>query len=146
MSRQTPRVVFAVVAIVTVALASSRGIESSYFTYMGNGNGSGSCSSIAHRSSWVANDHRMHIFRPRSTHSPVRSLALALVMRYGLAYIVAGVPSGNSLATADTATITARVLFRELLQLKLIILFLQLLQIKVKLITRCRKLILPILM
>lgn len=30
MSRQTPRVVFAVVAIVTVALASSRGIESSF--------------------------------------------------------------------------------------------------------------------
>lgn len=98
--------VAAVVAIVTVALASSRGIETS--SSLPTAATPAPARSPIATHGWQTIIVCIHIFRPATA---VRSLAL--VMRYGLAYIVAGVRvlSENSLATViSVAAITASVI------------------------------------
>lgn len=100
--------VAAVVAIVTVALASSRGIETSSPLPTAATPAPTPARSPIATHGWQTIIVCIHIFRPATA---VRSLAL--VMRYGLAYIVAGVRvlSENSLATAiSVAAITASVI------------------------------------
>lgn len=100
--------VAAVVAIVMVALASSRGIETSSPLPTAASLAPAPARSPIATHGWQTIIVCIHIFRPATA---VRSLAL--VMRYGLAYIVAGVRvlSENSLATAiSSAAITASVI------------------------------------
>lgn len=101
-------VVVIVVAIVTVALASSRGIETSSPLPTAATPDPARSPIATHGWQTIIVRVCIHIFRP-----PTAVRSLALVMRYGLAYIVAGVRvlSENSLATAiSVAAITASVI------------------------------------